>query len=171
MTLIQHVYKAVTIDQRPADGYINLNQMADATGKRIDNWLKNQSTKDLIAEFESLTTSNSRELNPAIVTQEGRFGGGTWAHPDIAIQFAMWCSPSFALRVSQWVRQWLTTGKRPSTHELENMTVRQLRYELQRAKNWYKLIDCHLGQIKQEAMFEAIKFEQQEMDLDEDEVS
>jgi hypothetical protein len=166
MNFIQHVYKAVTINQRDIDGYINLNEMASATGKRIDRWLTNQSTQDLIAEFESLTTTNSCELKPAIITQEGRFGGGTWAHPDIALQFAQWCSPSFALQVSRWVREWITTGKRPSGEELEAMTVRQLQYELQRARSWYKLIDCHLSMVKERALFEAIKYQQVEINLE-----
>ncbi|MGB3766559.1 MAG: KilA-N domain-containing protein, partial [Phormidesmis sp.] len=42
-----------------------------------------------------------------------RGGGGTWAHPDIALQFAQWCSPVFALQVSRWVREWLTSGPSP----------------------------------------------------------
>jgi hypothetical protein len=36
---------------------------------------------------------------------------GTFAHPDIAIQFAQWCSPSFALWVSRQVRHLLTYGE------------------------------------------------------------
>lgn len=115
------------------DGYINLNQMAKAAGKRIDNWLRLQSTKKLIQEFNSqipssdlrekppvtssdlrerfpVTSSNLRGESPALITMISgikgqRGGGGTWAHPDIAIQFAQWCSPAFALQVSRWVRE------------------------------------------------------------------
>jgi hypothetical protein len=103
------------INQRSKDGYINLNQMADAAGKRVDNWLRLQETQELITEFnaqQELTPSDLRELIPAIVAKEGR-GGGTWAHPDIAIQFAQWCSPRFALQVSRWVREWMSTGRDP----------------------------------------------------------
>ncbi|MEO1298390.1 MAG: KilA-N domain-containing protein [Cyanobacteria bacterium J06636_16] len=39
------------IEQRIADGYINLNQMAKATGKRIDNWTRLQQTTSLLREF------------------------------------------------------------------------------------------------------------------------
>ena len=107
------------IEQRIADGYINLNQMAKATGKRIDNWTRLQSTKELIAEFDNqIASSDPREQSPALITSTSgikgqRGGGGTWAHPDIAIQFAQWCSPAFALQVSRWVREWLTTGRSP----------------------------------------------------------
>lgn len=103
------------IQQRIADGYISLNQMADATGKRIDNWSRLVETRALLQEFErqqSETPSDPREFLEPLVTVEGR-GGGTWAHPDIAIQFAQWCSPTFALQVSRWVREWMTTGRNP----------------------------------------------------------
>jgi len=114
MNPIKHDYKGITINQRSEDGYINLNEMAQATGKRVDNWLQNKSTQELITEFDlevsynsASTTLNSSKLKQALLTYEGN-KGGTWAHPDIAIQFAQWCSPSFALQVSRWVRDWLT---------------------------------------------------------------
>jgi KilA-N domain len=40
-------------------------------------------------------------------------GGGTWLHPDLAIQLAQWCSPAFAIQVSRWVREWMTIGQNP----------------------------------------------------------
>lgn len=103
------------IHQRVADGYINLNQMADASGRRIDNWIQNQSTQDLLTEFQnqqSKLPGIPGSLSDPLITIEGR-GGGTWAHPDIAIQFAQWCSPAFALQVSRWVREWMTSGRSP----------------------------------------------------------
>jgi len=118
--LIAHNLNASTIHQRASDGYINLNQIADAADRRVDNWLRLQEVQDLIHEFESqqnLHSSDLRNVKPAFVTSRARAdrGGGTWAHPDIAIQFAQWCSPAFALQVSRWVREWMTTGRNPLT--------------------------------------------------------
>lgn len=116
-TLIPHELNSFVVHQRANDGYINLNQMADVAEKRIDNWLRLQETKELIAEFEGqiVDSSDLRNRPKALVTLKGgaRGGGGTWAHPDIAIQFAQWCSPAFALQVSRWVREWMTTPKDP----------------------------------------------------------
>ena len=113
--LISRAFNGVRVHQRTLDGYINLNQMADATGKRIDNWLQNQSTIDLLSEFKAQQNKLPGipgSLSEPVVALPGR-NGGTWAHPDIAIQFAQWCSPAFALQVSRWVREWMTTGRNP----------------------------------------------------------
>lgn len=109
MTILSHNYNSIAVTQRSQDGYMNLNEMAQATNKRVDNWLQNVSTQELIAEFNLEHTLNSRYA-PALLADKvnTKYGGGTWAHPDIAIQFAQWCSPSFALQVSRWVREWLT---------------------------------------------------------------
>jgi KilA-N domain len=50
-----------------------------------------------------------------IVSKRGspQTGGGTWLHPDLAIQLAQWCNTPFALQVSRWVREWMTTGQNP----------------------------------------------------------
>jgi hypothetical protein len=106
------------INQRVTDGYINLNQIADAAGKRIQDWLDNKGTQELIGQFEAeqnLHHADQRDVEPALITSRARVdrGGGTWAHPDIAIQFAQWCNPAFALQVSRWVREWMTTGRSP----------------------------------------------------------
>ena len=38
---------------------------------------------------------------------------GKWIHPDVAVNLGQWCSPKFAVVVSRWVREWMTTGRTP----------------------------------------------------------
>jgi KilA-N domain len=116
MKIINHEANGLQIGQRREDGYVNLTQMAQAYGKRIDNWLRLQDTQDLLAEFErqeKLNPSDVRNLKSALIIKRGKYDGGTWGHPDIAIQFAQWLDKSFALQVSRWVREWITTGQNP----------------------------------------------------------
>lgn len=87
--------------------YCNLNDIAKTFGKRVDNWMRLKSTTSLLREFEQDSSYNG---NPPVFSKEGRTGG-TWAHPDIAIQFAQWCSPGFALWVSRQIRHLLTYGE------------------------------------------------------------
>ncbi|MEX0271175.1 KilA-N domain-containing protein [Leptolyngbyaceae cyanobacterium UHCC 1019] len=124
MSIIIHQVNSASIQQRPQDGYINLNQMAKAAGKRVDNWLKTKETKDLIAEFEAQQSKLpliGGSLDSALLTVEGK-GGGTWAHPFISIQFAQWCSPAFALQVSRWVFDWANASKQPVTPDPQTTT-------------------------------------------------
>ena len=85
-------------------------------------------TKQLFVAFEKQPRYRSME---AIISRKGQFsdtsdlryhsenieGQGTWAHPDIAIQFAQWCSPEFALWVSSQIRHLLEYGEVNIHHE------------------------------------------------------
>lgn len=76
------------------DGWINATEVASAKGFRLDNWLRNKDTEDYISALaRHLNTSDPRDL---IQTRRGR-GGGTWLHPKLAVGFARWISPDFAV--------------------------------------------------------------------------
>ncbi len=76
------------------DGWINATDIAASKGLRLDNWLRNKETESYIEALgRHLNTSDSRDL---IRTQRGR-GGGTWIHPKLAVAFARWISPDFAV--------------------------------------------------------------------------
>lgn len=101
------IHKLGSIEFFRSDAYVSLNDIAKPFGKRIDNWMRLNSTTLILSEFTKDPCYNG---NPPIKTKEGR-GGGTFAHPDIAIQFAQWCSPGFALWVSRQIRHLLTYGE------------------------------------------------------------
>ena len=112
-SIVQHKDGDLIMRQRIEDGYINLNDIAKSTGKRLDKWLANKTTQGLFLEFEKQQTDtpNSGYRNRAIISTKGGAGGGsTWAHPQIAIQFAQWCSPAFALWCSRIIIDYMTYG-------------------------------------------------------------
>ncbi|WP_025110071.1 KilA-N domain-containing protein [Pseudomonas sp. H1h] len=77
-----------------SEGWINATEVALSKGLRLDNWLRNKETEDYIqALSRHLNTSDSRDL---IQARRGR-GGGTWLHPKLAVGFARWISPDFAV--------------------------------------------------------------------------
>jgi hypothetical protein len=41
--------------------YCNLNDIAEATGKRLDNWMRLKSTKDYVAAFKADRSYNGKE--------------------------------------------------------------------------------------------------------------
>ena len=89
----------------------------------IKNWLRNRSTIEFLGLWEKLNNStfnpvafdgfrtnagsNNFVLSPSkwikhtnakgLVTKSGRYGGGTYAHKDIAFEFASWVSSEFKL--------------------------------------------------------------------------
>lgn len=130
---ITHQINEVAIQQRMNDGYLNGTAMCVANGKDIADWLKTEPTLELVTALaldlgitsnsaskpNSIKTRVSATYPQLVVVKRGspKNGGGTWLHPDLAIQLAQWCSPTFALQVSRWVFDWLTKGGNPIWQE------------------------------------------------------
>lgn len=100
------------IRQNSKNQFFNATDLIDSynnksgESKRIQNYLDNDSTKRFIialAEAETLNNSNSSDLeNGLIETKRGK-NGGTWMHPYLFIDLAMWLSPEFKVTVIKWV--------------------------------------------------------------------
>jgi KilA-N domain len=125
----------VVISQRERDGFVHGTAMATAHDKEIKFWFRNESTIQLI---EALATDLGLEIKGEIshlssissisaaypdlvLSRKGAplSGGGTWIHPDLAIQLAQWCSPVFAIQVSRWVKEWLLEIYNPTQVEAD----------------------------------------------------
>ena len=91
----------------------------------VKNWLRLRSTIDFLGLWEELNNPNFKgvefdsfkshagenafTLSPqqwvkatnaiGIISKSGRYGGGTYAHKDIAFEFASWLSPEFKLYI------------------------------------------------------------------------
>lgn len=111
------------------DDYISLTDIAryksDEPKMVIQNWMRNRNTIEFLGVWESLHNPdfkgiefdafreeaglNSFTLTPTkwisrtnaigIRTKRGRYASGTFAHKDIAFEFASWVSPEFKLYV------------------------------------------------------------------------
>lgn len=121
-----------------ADGYWNATEMCKAHGRRIDNFLRLDSTKAYLKAFEELhsnsltfeevksliseksqnltevrgeqTPSEVREFIKAIQTTEGALGG-TWVHPQVALKLAAWLNPKFEVWVYATIEKLFTQGE------------------------------------------------------------
>ena len=81
-----------------------LNGMAE---KQIGNYMVNDSTKELV---NTLCIQENISESDAISTKRGKFGG-TWMHPVIMIDFAMWLSPEIKVRILSWVLDGLINAR------------------------------------------------------------
>ena len=117
---------AIRIVKTNEDDYISLTDIAkyksDEPKIVIHNWLRNKNTIEFLGLWEKLNNpnfkglefdtfrneagSNAFTLSPTkwikatnaigIITKSGKYGG-TYAHKDIAFEFASWISPEFKL--------------------------------------------------------------------------
>ena len=118
---------AVAVLSRPADDYISLTDIAkhkepDRADQVIQNWMRNRNTVEFLGIWENLNNPNFKPLEfegfrnraglnsfvltprqwiestaaVGLISKSGRYGG-TFAHQDIAFEFASWISVEFKL--------------------------------------------------------------------------
>jgi hypothetical protein len=151
---------------RDEQDYISLTDMVKSFGDEsmIQNWMRNRDTIEFLGIWEQLHNpdfkplefegfkneagSNRFFMSPkkwveatnaiGIFSKSGRYGGGTYAHKDIAFEFGSWLSPEFKLYL-------ITEFQRLKEEELR---IKQLEWNLQRtlAKINYRI---HTDAIKE----------------------
>jgi len=109
---IAYKFNDTDIHQRSDDGYVDATAMCRANSKQFNDYFRLETTQAFL-EALSLTTGipvvkNSNYGDLALLeSKEGRYGG-TWIHPKAAINLGQWCSPEFAVFVSELVFAWMT---------------------------------------------------------------
>lgn len=86
---------------------VNATEMAKPFGKSATHWLRNQSTQEFVKELAKLRNRNLDEL---VQVTYGGNENGTWMHEDVAMEFARWLSPSFAIWCNDRIKELLTKG-------------------------------------------------------------
>jgi ParB family transcriptional regulator, chromosome partitioning protein len=112
MNIVLHKINDLQIGQNQEDGYINLTKMAQASGKKFNDYSRLDTTKAFINE---LSMDTGIPVSNLIRVRKGKpaFLQGTWGHPQVAIHCGQWCSAQFAVLVSKWVFDWITTAQNP----------------------------------------------------------
>ena len=98
------------------DGYLNATQIAAHFGKLPKDYLKteqNQQYISALAESLSERTKILTDENQLVIVKKGNsknFTQGTWLHPKLAIHFARWLDPKFAVWCDEQIEA-LLNGK------------------------------------------------------------
>ena len=151
----------VTVLSQASDDYISLTDIAkhkepDRSDQVIQNWMRNRNTIEFLGvwerlnnvsfkplEFEGFKTKaglNSFVLTPrqwidtthasGLVSKSGRYGG-TYAHRDIAFEFASWISVEFKLYlIKEFQRLKEDESRRLSLAWNLNRTLSKLNYRI-----------------------------------------
>jgi hypothetical protein len=120
---IEHSVNGVTVNQHLADGFINGTAMCRAYGKNITLWLHRSSVQKMIASIaEDLGVTYSSLVVEVITTttkDSSRSNRDVWIHPSLAFYLAEWCDPDFALRVSEWIKDFPTEKNQEKNSEAD----------------------------------------------------
>lgn len=89
---------------------VNATEMAKPFGKVAKDWLRTNQAQEFIK-----TLSSVRQICPTqlVIVQQGNssmFEQGTWMHEDVALEFARWLSPQFAIWCNDRIKELLKHG-------------------------------------------------------------
>ena len=107
---------------------VNATEMAKPFGKQVRQWFDNLETHDfiealakarglqaIVGKRTSLNTSHLADIYPTLIKvvrggTPGEVQQGTWMHQDVALEFARWLSPTFAIWCNDRIKELLTHG-------------------------------------------------------------
>lgn len=84
------------------NAYLNASEIAAYFGKAPKDYLKTEQTQAYIAALAQSLANRTKipfKENQLVTVKKGApsTGGGTWLHPKLAVHFARWLSPEFAV--------------------------------------------------------------------------
>lgn len=85
---------------------VNAAEMAKPFGKRTTDFLRTANTNEFINKLSEVRKCVPSDLVQVIYGD----GGGTWMQEDVALEFARWLSPKFAIWCNDRIKELLTTG-------------------------------------------------------------
>jgi len=162
--------------------YISLGDMARRFGDEllVYAWMRNRNTVEFLGLWERLNNPdfnpiefdrvkkeaglNSFTLSPkkwrevtgavGIISRAGRYGGGIFAHKDIAFEFAAWLSPEFKLYlIKEFQRLKETEAERLKTGWDVQRTLSKVNYRIHTDAIKEVLLPPRLGHAQIEAVY------------------
>ncbi len=86
---------------------VNATEMAKPFGKRPGDWLRFQQSHEFI---EQLSKVRNHTLAEMVIVTKGGNAPGTWMHEDVALEFARWLSPQFAIWCNDRIKELMRHG-------------------------------------------------------------
>jgi hypothetical protein len=114
---VQFNYEGKNIDFKNQKGSVMMNatQMGKAFKKRPGDWLRLESTSEFL---NALKDSQSADMHfelfenqtPMLEVVKGGANRGTWMQEDVALEFARWLNPRFAIWTNKHIKELLLKG-------------------------------------------------------------
>lgn len=105
--------------------WMNATEIARKFNKHVAHWTSTASTKEYIEALKKRYRNNDNAVNQnfIMVFKGGNGIQGTWIHQKLAIRFAQWLNPDFAVWVDEQIETLLTTGKVELDTKPETTTI------------------------------------------------
>lgn len=173
---------AITIMSHKEDDFICLTDMAKKFGgdDLIYSWMRNRNTLEFLGiweqihnpdfkggEFETFKKEaglNSFHLTPkkwieatqaiGIQSRSGRYGGGTYAHKDLAFEFGSWLSPEFKLYlIKEFQRLKEDENRRLSLEWNLNRTLSKVNYRIHTDAIKQNIIPANITKAQEQIIY------------------
>jgi len=99
-SLVSRSWNGTPIARRTTDGYVNATAMCKANGKRWKDYRESDRCRHYLDALESVAGISVHALVES--RSGGAGGGGTWVHPQVAVDLARWISAPFAVWMDGW---------------------------------------------------------------------
>ena len=100
---------------------VNATEMAKPFGKQPTDWLKTNQAKEFIKAFTELKIFSSADLVRVIKGGNDKNAQGTWMHEDVALEFARWLSPQFAIWCNDRIKELMKYGVTATPQTIDNV--------------------------------------------------
>lgn len=100
---------------------VNATEMAKPFGKQPSDWTKTKSAQEFISSLSAVRKIVVTDL--IHVKQGGNTIQGTWMHEDVAMEFARWLSPAFAIWCNDRMKELLKYGMTATPEKLEEIIL------------------------------------------------
>ncbi|MDK4684490.1 KilA-N domain-containing protein [Kingella negevensis] len=101
------------------DGYLHATQIAKHFGKLPKDYLKTEQTQEYIAALADNCVRRKilTDKNQLVIIKQGGIEQGTWLHPKLAIHFARWLDPKFAVWCDEQIEQIISGSLQSLPHQ------------------------------------------------------
>lgn len=136
---------------------VNATQMAKPFSKQPIDWLKTNQSKEYIETFSKLKIITLADL---VQVTKGGNNPGTWMHEDVAMEFARWLSPAFAIWCNDRIKELLKTGVTTVSNDDEAIAyaMQVLNRRLEQAKAEKKQLEQQNAKLQPKAAFADAAF-------------
>lgn len=136
---------------------VNATEMSKTFGKQPSDWTKTKSAQDFIDSLSAVRKICRTDL---IRVLQGGNMQGTWMHEDVALEFARWLSPAFAIWCNDRIKELMRYGMTATQPTLEAMVdnpdlviglARKLKEERAEKQRLIELNESTQKQLEQQA--------------------